>query len=190
MPVQTVEEFDAYRLNESEWYVIVQATLDDGRWKRRKYKTPHIPAPLIDSGELDENLDPIMIPDPNWSSWYDPSAAIAQAQTDILEYFKTLDAQDQVDAGSDSASGEADQNEVRREYVKRSFQEPVSYRALAMMDNFMPNLIALGLTVAQYATLLETTEENVTRLWQRWQYLDENRTAVEAYRTIQQGDDF
>ena len=170
MPIATVTEYSAYRKSADTWYVIVQATLADGRWKRKKYPTPDV------------------------SGSYDPAAALAQAETDVLAYFKDRDAEVQIQQGTASADGEADIWDVRRAYIKSAFLEEDTVKALTMFDRFFPAIQAHGQAngwvLADYASALQTSTENVQRLNQRWTYLDGNRATIEAFEVVQAGDDF
>lgn len=214
MPVINTALVNRYRRSPEEWYVVFQVEFDDGRIRRGKRRvpdsvitaydgTPEIPGTpeqIIDTDGEGNPIDPPVVipavpgvpaipPDPTALDAY-----VAEVRAAVESQIKLADAEAEIQAGDDQARGEATRQDVWREYVKRAFLEQDTIKALSMFDKFFPTLQAYGQSqgwaAADYANALQTTVANVQRLNQRWQYLNGNRAAIEAFVAIAAGDDF
>lgn len=128
-----------------------------------------------------DNADPIRSKKLHDSA--DGSGIVSEVETEAIERRKKYDALKAVTEGLHADHGEATLTDIRREYVKRSFlvyQKRDYPKAYVMMSKYMPQLIALGLTGPQYATLLDTTVAKVQQLNQIWNFLNNNSAVWSA----------
>jgi len=107
-------------------------------------------------------------------------------ESDVLAEAVSQDADVAVD-GSLPSFGEADSNAVAVKKMEHGVNAERLYESYARMKDTAPVLLAIGLTDAQYAAQFGVTVEQVAGVKALWAYLDQNKTAIEAYQLVEDG---
>lgn len=188
------------------WIIQVEINLDDNRTINRKYRVPYIGIPMvqqldglgnpvyIEARDEEGNIIgmmPVMVLDSQHTEFFDANLLNTYIQNDAIEYINKKDAEEAIENNFEGDNYKsANLINILREYVSKAMNIDDAVSALEIYDKFMPRLIALNLTVAQYASLLNITQSAVLRINQRWNYLTINRSTIEAYKIVDAGDNF
>ncbi len=111
----------------------------------------------------------------------------ALLEDEVRLHVAELDAEKAIENNSVAAHGEATGAQVKLGWLKKGFAETEAYRAYYYMRKVMPDLLALGRTNFQLASLLGTTVQVIEDLKIKWSYLSTNAAALEAYQSVQAG---
>jgi len=100
---------------------------------------------------------------------------------------KSNDAQKAKELGIKTAYKEASQSGVYYVYMYEGFNELEPLLAYELMALVAKDILDLGLTVEQMATMFNQTVEMVNDVMAKWAYLDANKDTILAYKTIKEG---
>lgn len=118
------------------------------------------------------------------SSESDADSRRVQMESDVLESIQNQDASDAVTNNIKTAYKLASNEQVQYAWLKSGFDEDEHYKAYEKLKDIGPALLSLGLTDIQLAGLFGVPVEDATATREYWEFLDDNKEAIEAYTLI------
>lgn len=91
------------------------------------------------------------------------------------------DAQEAITLNIQTAHKDASQEEVYFAYLFEGYTSDDVLESYNLMSKVAPQILSLGLTVEQMAIIFNQTIEMAQAVFDKWEYLDDNRAVIIAY---------
>jgi len=121
--------------------------------------------------------------------------SLDEAETKLIENKSSVqqsmidsDAQEAKAQGLKTAYKEASQANVYYAYLFEGYNTDDPLEAYELMQPVAPDILALGLTVEQMATMFNQDIETAQSVLDKWGYLDSNSETILAYKTVKAGE--
>lgn len=122
----------------------------------------------------------------NVSSQEDADSKLILLEPSILSQMQKRDANEAVSNDIKIAHKEASIQQVQYTWLKLGFEEDEPYKQYQMMKDIGPSLLNLGLTDVEYATMFNSTEEEVVNVKDLWISLVPHATVFDNYITTKE----
>mgnify|MGYP003656950013 CR=1 FL=1 len=106
-------------------------------------------------------------------------------ESQVLESKKQQDLDNQIQADSDIPTGDTSQIEIYKAWMFRGYNSDDPIESYAYLVKVATKVIALGLTLQQLANAFNEPLEVIQLVLAKWNYLNNNKAALLAYKTIQ-----
>jgi hypothetical protein len=120
----------------------------------------------------------------NVSSHEDAELKRVALEPSVLSSIQAHDANEAVHLNVKTSHNLASVEQVQYVWLKSGFDEDEHYKAYAKIKDIGEALLSLGLSDEQYASMLNVTVEDATATRMYWEFLDDNKIAIEAYSLI------
>lgn len=155
MPVQTSEILEQTQLQDSRYRVKFRYTFTDGR--------------VFDAGYINAQNETQI------------SELLSSKIEQLNKSVKSSDAQEAISQNIQVAYKDASQEDIYFAYLSDGFNNDDLLESYNTMSQVAPQILSLGLTVEQMAGVFGETVEMAQAVFDKWEYLDNNKAVIIAY---------
>ena len=94
---------------------------------------------------------------------------------------KESDSQEAVSLNIQTAHKDATQEDVYFAHLFKGYTSDDVLESYTIMSKVVPQILSLGLTIEQMAAMFNQTVEMAQAVFDKWEYLDNNKAAIVAY---------
>jgi len=123
----------------------------------------------------------------NVNTLADITTLLVSKQPQLEQTIIDIDSDEASDLNITTPHKSASQAQVYFNYLKRGFLENDPLDSYNILNKVAADVIALGMTTPQLAVYFDTEAAKIQKIIDRWQYLNANKIAIIAYKTVKDG---